>query len=258
MVLVPDQRLVWGGIAVGGAGIAIYMYRKNKKQQAAAATAQQTSANAGVAGSNYAYGYGYGYGMGQQYSPYGYGYGAYGLGAYGGGSGQYGYGYYGAGVPTQVQQQATTNAQWSQAAVSALTNAGYDATTVLAALGIYLTGGNLTSDQASVINSAIAAEGYPPQPGASGYPPSLHTGGTTGGGQGGSGGGTTPGNSVTVPSVIGQSVTTAYEIISSVGLRPVAIGTQTANMKVSKTNPSAGSQVAQGSNVTISTRGYVK
>jgi Fibronectin type III domain len=179
VLMAVDQRWVWGGIAVGGAGIALYMYRKNKKQEAqsAAVTAQ---------GAQYAYGYAYGYGLLQQPQfdyAYGYGYGPYGLGAYGGGTGQYGYGYYGAGVPVGVVQQATTNAQWSQAAMSALSTAGYNPMTVLAALGQYLLGGNLTSDQAQIVTAAIAAEGYPPQSGATGFPPQMHTGGTPGGGQ---------------------------------------------------------------------------
>lgn len=184
-----DRRIVLGGIAVGGAGIGFYLYKQNKKKQAAAQQAQQASQAAAQA--QYAYGYGsnlsqagaYGYG-GLTYQPYGYGFGPDGLGDYGyGGFTPAEPGYYGAGVATAVPQTATTNAQWSQAAYSALTNAGFDGTTVLAALGQYLIGGNLTSDQASVVQAAIGAEGYPPQAGVGGYPPALKTGGTPGGGQ---------------------------------------------------------------------------
>jgi hypothetical protein len=184
MVLMPiDQRWVWGGIAVGGAGFAIYMYRRDKKLKDATKQAES-------------YGYGYGYGYGSEnpsagfYTPYGYGYGPYGLGNYGYGSGG-GQGYYGGGVPAQVPQQATTNAQWSEAAMSALTTAGFDGTAVLAALGQYLVGGNLSAEQQSIVSAAIAAEGYPPVEGPGGYPPAMHTQTATGqtGGTGGTGGG---------------------------------------------------------------------
>lgn len=181
-----NQRMLIGGIAVGGAGIAFYLYRKNKKAEAASAATAAASQQVA-----YGYGFGYGYGgayaYGLTYEPYGYGFGDAGLGAYGGASGNYGYGYYGAGVPvqTQVPTQATTNAQWSEAAMSALSSAGYDPMTTLAALGQYLLGGNLSPAQVPIVTAAIGAEGYPPQEGANGYPPQMKTGGTTGGGQGG-------------------------------------------------------------------------
>jgi hypothetical protein len=169
-----DKRWLIGGIVVGGAGIAYWIYEKNKKAQAAAAST----------GSGYGYGYGaYAYGYGQPGYGYGYGSGAgYGYGAFGGGSvgGAYnagvpGYGYgYGSGTGGGTAT-ASTNAQWSEAAVSALTAQGYDGTAVLAALGQYLMGGSLTSDQAAIVSAAVAAEGYPPQSGPNGYPPAMHT-----------------------------------------------------------------------------------
>lgn len=257
-----DQRLVWGGIAVAGGGVAIWMIRRNKKNQAAT---QQT----GTTEYGYGYGYGYGssgaYGYGSSgYSPYGYGYGPFGLGAYGG-SGQYGYGYYGAGVPAQVPAQATNNAQWAQAAMSALTSAGYDATTTLAALGVYLMGGNLTQDQAGIISAALAAEGNPPNSGASGYPPAMHIGGggggsgqgdgsgsVTGGGTGnGSGGGTT---NVKVPATKGNSAGTAHNKIVAAGLVPIADPDQRSVDVVIKTQPAQGVSVPQGTRVLIVAR----
>jgi hypothetical protein len=167
------------------------MYRQNKKKQAASQAATAAS-QASTAGDAYGYGagagmYAYGYGAGQTYSPYGYGFGPQGLGdyGYGGAFTGVGGGYYGAGVAAPVPMVATTNAQWSQAAQSVLTNAGYSGTDVLAALGQYLIGGNLSSAQAGIVSAAIAAEGYPPQEGTDGYPPAMKTGGTTGGGQSG-------------------------------------------------------------------------
>jgi len=199
-----DQRWVWGGVALGGAGLAVYMYNRDKKLKAQSAAASQQS---------YGYGFGYGYGgayaYGQTYEPYGYGFGPLGLGAYGG-SGLYGYGYYGAGttgVQTQVPTQATTNAQWSEAAMSALTSAGYDPMTTLAALGQYLLGGNLTATQAQVVTAAIGAEGYPPQSGPDGYPPAMKTGGTPGGGQPPPGTGSGLGNQGAISNLQSYNVT---------------------------------------------------
>jgi hypothetical protein len=56
----------------------------------------------------------------------------------------------------------TTNAQWSQQAVELLSEAGYDATTVYAALGAFLAGQSLTPDQATIARAALAAAGQPP------------------------------------------------------------------------------------------------
>lgn len=55
-----------------------------------------------------------------------------------------------------------TNAQWSQQAVSDLVNDGYDAATVATALGLFLGGQGLTSDQQNIVRAAIALEGSPP------------------------------------------------------------------------------------------------
>lgn len=173
-----DRRWVIGGAVVVGGGIAFYLYEKSKKTTAAASTATAQP------------GYGYGYGNSYGYGGGSYGYGAgYGYGSFGGGTGggtggyaggysggtNYGYGSaygYGAGSGSA---QSTTNAQWSQNAVSALSGEGYNATSVMAALGQYLMGGSLTSDQQAIVSAAIGAEGYPPQSGANGYPPAMNT-----------------------------------------------------------------------------------
>jgi Fibronectin type III domain len=167
------------GIAVlAGVGALGYAYFKKKK--AASATAAASGAG------QYAYGYGSQYAYGSsQYSPYGYGYGPFGLGAYGG-SGNYGYGYYGAGTGSpdeEVPSQASTNAEWSEATVSALTAQGFAGQDVLTALGLYLTGSPMSALQVQIVQAAIAAEGYPPVAGSNGYPPAINSGGTTGGGQ---------------------------------------------------------------------------
>lgn len=190
----PLTITVLAGAAVGG-----YMwYRHNKNKQAAQ---QATQTGAGDGSNQYGYGSSsYGYGS-YTNAPYGYGFGPYGLGSYGYGNGgnYFGYGYYGAGTGAPVPQQAQTNAQWSQAAVSALTGQGYSGQEVLGALGVYLTGGNLNQNQIGIVQAAIAAEGYPPTSGPGGFPPAWHTAGTTGGGQGGGDGNPPPQVNTTKP-----------------------------------------------------------
>jgi hypothetical protein len=151
---------------------------KDKKTKAAASTANAASAATASQQATAASGYGYG---AYAFQPYGYGYGPEGLGAYGG-QGDYGYGYYGAGEPVneEVPAAAATNAQWSEAAMTALTAAGWTGADVLTALGLYITGSPVSATQQQIIQAAIAAEGYPPAPGASGYPPAINTGPSTG------------------------------------------------------------------------------
>jgi hypothetical protein len=82
----------------------------------------------------------------------------------------------------------TTNAQWAQAAEDYLVNTvGGEANTVGNAIGKYITGQPVTSDQVTVIEEAIAFAGYPPVNGPSGYPPSYRTASTPPSGGSGSG-----------------------------------------------------------------------
>lgn len=69
------------------------------------------------------------------------------------------------------------NAQWVQAVIEYMTTAGLveDPTALSAALGVYITGSPATSTQQSLIEQAIAAQGFPPLSGPSGYPPSINT-----------------------------------------------------------------------------------
>lgn len=92
----------------------------------------------------------------------------------------------------------TTNAQWAQAAEDYLVNtvhSGNNADVIGNALGKYITGQPLSSDQVSIVEQAIAFTGYPPVNGPTGYPPSYRTATTppSGGGGGGSGGTSKPG-----------------------------------------------------------------
>lgn len=232
---------VYGGVIGGGGGL-IYAYVHNKNKAKAAATATPNSA------STYAYGYG---SAAPQYA-YGsdYGYGAYGYASGGGEAGigtNYGYGYYNAGQPQEYSPQATTNAQWSAAAVSALTAQGYTGTQVLGALGPYLAGQPISTSQASVVQAAIAVEGYPPVPGQNGDPPGIKT--STGGG------GTGQSSNVSVPKTIGQPQEAAFAILSTAGLK--AKGTKTIpgkTLTVQSSNPPAGASVAKGSTVTLTSK----
>lgn len=77
-------------------------------------------------------------------------------------------------TPTGTQS-ITTNAEWAQMAESYLGTIGVNVTTLSAALGKYLTGQPLTANQRSLVEQAIASQGYPPVHGANGYPPAMHT-----------------------------------------------------------------------------------
>lgn len=181
---VNKPTLIIAGLA--GVGAVIYAYEKKKKN--AAATAAAATTNAAGYGYGYAYGAaGYGYGaelmaqeqaLANEYAYGGYGYG--GIGGYGVGTSV---------PPVNTLQPAASNAEWSQAAVTFLTNQGYDPATVSGALGAYISGAAVTSTQESIIQAAIAFEGYPPIAGPGNYPPNIHAGTSTGqtGGTGGGG-----------------------------------------------------------------------
>ena len=130
-------------------------------------------------------------------------------------TGQWVYGNTGTG-----QAAATTNQAWAQDAISYLSNQGVDSGALSAALGAYLQGQPVTSDQVTLIDQAIAAEGYPPQAGANNYPPGINESGTASqGGTGGSGGGVTgsgsgspgPGGTGTGGSSSGASTTGPFQ-----------------------------------------------
>lgn len=244
---VPKGGLFAGGLAVIGVGG--YAWYKHMQNQAAAATTAAQPTTGATAYGYAAYGYGSPYGYAYAMSPYGYGYGpyGYGFGAYGGLGGTYGYG------GTTPPVTMTTNAQWAQNASAALTNTGYDATTVATALGLYLNGKPIQqgSTQDNIIQAAIGLEGDPPQSGAGGYPPAVHY---TGGG-----GGQKTGN-ITVPNVVGLDINQADPILKSVGLTyntDTAKGKNGYERKISAQKPTAGSQVAKGTHINLTWK-YVK
>lgn len=67
----------------------------------------------------------------------------------------------------------TTNGQWTQQAEADMSNTGVDPGALAAALGAYIAGSPVTAAQHSLIDQAIAFEGYPPVAGPSGYPPAV-------------------------------------------------------------------------------------
>jgi hypothetical protein len=68
----------------------------------------------------------------------------------------------------------TTNAQWVQGAMANLSGV-VDASKLAEALGLYITGNAVDSDQTLLIDQAIASTGYPPVSGPTGYPPGIRT-----------------------------------------------------------------------------------
>lgn len=81
------------------------------------------------------------------------------LGTYNPLTGQYTPGY-GTGIPPVTVP--ASNSQWSQAALTALEGAGFDATSTATALGLYLAGQPLTADQYAIVQSGLGLEGQPP------------------------------------------------------------------------------------------------
>lgn len=244
----PRGPLIAGVLVAAGGGI--YLWYKHKSSSAAV-----------TAPTGFGYGYGaYGYGLtpeemaSEGLYPYG----------YGGVPAGYGYGGIGVGVGSPFPVTApvtpvTTNAEWAQAAEQQLENNGYDAATASAAIGKYITGGTVTADQESIVQAAIAFEGYPPQPGANNYPPNIHTGpatGQSGGGGSGSGGGTTSASKVTIPKTYGESANTAISKIQAAGFKvktsPVRNPKNTYTSVGS--SPEGGKQAAKGSTVTLNVK----
>jgi len=242
----PRGPLIFGAVAAAGVGIYVYIKHKNAAASASPAT----------------FGYGYGYG--------GYGYGGFGgqltpeelaeEGAYPYGYGGYPYGYgsgigVGVGSPfpvTGTVAPVATNAAWAQAAEQELEGNGYDPTTVAAALGKYITGGTVTADQQSIIQAAIAFEGYPPQPGANNYPPNIHTQ-TSPGQSGGSGGGTTSATQVKIPVTFGEQANAAISKLQAAGFKVRTSPTRNPKNTYTSTgtSPEGGKTAAKGSTVTL-------
>jgi hypothetical protein len=242
------------GVTIGGVTVTAYLiWRKQKKNaalQAATAQAAQQASGYGYGTASAAYGYGNGY--------YGYG---------GGSSGSFPAGYYGYGVPLPptgpLPVANTTNAQWAQAAITQLENDGYDPQSVAAALGAYELGQPVTANQQSIIQAAIAVEGYPPVAGANGHPPAINVQGTTGGGTGGGQNpGTTPieprplHNQVLIPNVSGESANTGLARLRAAGFkaRTSPFRNPARTYVITSTSPAGGIERPRGSLVVANVR----
>jgi hypothetical protein len=166
---VPKKGAVIVGVgAVGVLGIVWY----RSKQQASQDSSQSSTDNSNIdPATGYPYGspedvaaeqqlQGQSGALGPLYDPQYYG-------GYGGG--------YGGGFPgPQGPGSFTSNAQWAQFAEDYLVNTvGESATDVGNALGKYITGQPVTTDQEAFINQAIAFADKPPVPGPDGFPPSI-------------------------------------------------------------------------------------
>lgn len=142
----------------------------------------------------------------------------------------------------------TSNAAWAQAATAGLADVGYNETDVATALGAYLTQSPLTAAEASLVNTAIAEYGAPPVGTLQVILASTTTTGTTSTG------------TVQVPDVVGQTAGNAHNAISAAGLVPYdpnASRSSEPQDPVTATSPTAGSSVAAGSKVTLTTAPYV-
>jgi len=144
----------------------------------------------------------------------------------------------------------TTNSEWAQqceSVVPPLINSTTAQSDVAAAIGRFLAGLPLTEEQAQIIQVCESEEGPPPVGQFSIIPEPATSPPSSG----------TP-TDVTVPDVVGQSAGDAHNLLVQANLDPTAPKGQTPNMKVSRTSPTAGTQVAKGSKVAIYTSGYVK
>jgi hypothetical protein len=242
-VIGPTNKGTVVGVSIGGFAVAAYLiYRHQKTASAANAAQAQVSAASG-------YGYGAGaYGYGSSAGSF-YGYGEPGIGYGYGASGGFPAGYYGYGTPLPGQMAATTNAQWTQAAIAQLTDEGYNPETVSAALGAYELGQPVPASWVNIIQGAIGIEGDPPQSGPGGFPPAIRHQGTTGGG----GGGGQKDVSGTMPNVTGEAYSTAVGHLHSDGFK--RIKRTGSGQVVSSQSPGAGAHVDPDTQqVTLRTR----
>jgi len=159
--------------------------------------------------------------------------------------------YYGTGASTATTAPGpgnfSDNAEWAQYVEAYITGTlGGDPSATGNAIGKYLTGQPITSDQQNIVNEAIAYGEYPPVAGPNGNPPGFvtSTGTSTGTGSG----------TVTVPNVTGQRLADATGMLTAAGLRIAgASQVQGVSQTVTGQSPAAGTSVAAGSTVTVTT-----
>jgi hypothetical protein len=140
----------------------------------------------------------------------------------------------------QTGANYANNAQWSQAAQQGLTEIGYNATDVAAALGDYLNGIPLSSDYVSIVQTALAEYGNPP----AGSYSIVQSSGTP----------TSTSGTIPVPNVVGMSAGNAHNTLVAAGLVPADPNANVAGepqKTVTATSPAAGADVTAGSKVEL-------
>lgn len=141
----PNSKLFWGGgVAIGL--VIIYEYRKSRLNAATAAPVPTDSGTTGYADTSGSYG--------------DYGSDTAGLFSYTDPAS----GTVVSGAGSTVVTGPSTNAQWSQQVQGLLVTEGYSSVDVAAAIGHYIVGTTMTSQQWEIVQAGIALEGQPPQP----------------------------------------------------------------------------------------------
>jgi hypothetical protein len=134
----------------------------------------------------------------------------------------------------------TSNSGWAQAATAGLTDVGYDGPTVSAALGAFLTGTPLTPAQVTIVNTAIAEYGRPPQGSLSVIPQPVAKPSPTPVAKPKTG---------PIPNVVGESASAAAAHLKSRGFKNS--GGVAGNDIIVATEPKAGTEAEYGSVVKI-------
>jgi hypothetical protein len=147
------------------------------------------------------------------------------------------------GVAIGAPGSFTNNAQWAQAFEQQVGSTGNDPTA--AALGKYLTGQTLTSDQVTTVQEAIASQGYPPTAGSGGDPPNFKTAPTANPPV------TTTAGTITVPNVVHMKVSAAIAALAKSGLKAGIHQASTSATVVNSQTPGAGAKVTAGATVDL-------
>ena len=145
---------------------------------------------------------------------------------------------------TETGSNYANNAQWSQAAQQGLTEIGYSATDVAAALGDYLNNIPMSPAYASIVNTALAEYDNPPvgtytikiSPTTTSTPPPTTS-------------------TVTVPNVVGQPQEAAYALVSEAGLKPSGTpDVKGKTLTVQSQSPKAGTKANKGTTVKLTSK----
>lgn len=205
--LTTQQKwLLGGGIAAGGIVGVIFLRRASSSSS----NANNASASGTADSSDIDPATGYPYGSAADDEALEAEYGAYGttegeLGEYDPLTGTY--------VGEEATTAISTNAEWTQYALSELEDAGYNSTTAAAALGAYLGGTPLTTDQYQIVQTALGLAGNPPT--SVGAPQLASSSSNTSSSSSSSSSSTSPFNA---GSVIGSTLSEANQLLTQNGI----------------------------------------